>query len=204
MVTERNGLSRFEIQDLFVDREGSVWIGEVGHGLKRWVGQDRWEGYTAADGLSDDLVWDTARDHQGRFWIATESGLDWIPAGGVNPKAWPQPGIQTHRAGALEVSADGAIWLGTTAGGLVRIDPKTLAGTQWKVPEVFELLADRKNRIWAATSNGLYEVDAEWCRPPAAPCGGCSIHQSHGTIHRCEHRFEGKSLGGGGTRDVPA
>ena len=92
MVTERNGLSRFEIQDLFVDREGSVWLGVVGHGLKRWVGQDRWEGYTAADGLSDDLVWDTARDHKGRLWIATESGLDWIPAGGVNPKAWHAAG----------------------------------------------------------------------------------------------------------------
>ena len=93
MVTERNGLSRFEIQELFVDREGSVWLGEVGHGLKRWVGQDRWEGYTVADGLSDDLVWDTARDQKGRLWIATESGLNWIPAGGVNPKVWQQPGI---------------------------------------------------------------------------------------------------------------
>lgn len=160
MVTERNGLSPFEVQDLFVDREGSVWIGEVGHGLKRWVGQDRWEGYTAADGLSDDLVWDTARDHQGRFWIATESGLDWIPAGGVNPKKWRSPGIQTNRAGALDVSPDGAIWLGTTAGGLVRIDQKTLSGTEWKVPEVFELLADRNNRVWAATNNGLYVSDA--------------------------------------------
>ncbi len=38
MVTERNGLPRFEIQDLYVDREGSVWIGVVGHGLKRWAG----------------------------------------------------------------------------------------------------------------------------------------------------------------------
>ncbi len=161
MVTERNGLSRFEIQDLFVDREGSVWISEVGHGLKRWVGQDRWEGYTAADGLSDDLVWDTTRDHQGRLWIATESGLDWIPAGGVNPKKWAAPGIQTNRAGALDVSPDGAIWLGTTAGGLVRIDQKSLEGTEWKVPEVFELVADKNNHVWAATNNGLYESDAK-------------------------------------------
>jgi ligand-binding sensor domain-containing protein len=76
MVTERNGLSRFEIQYLFVDREGSVWISVVGHGLKRWVGQDRWEGYSAADGLSDDLVWAAIRDHKGRLWIGTESGLD--------------------------------------------------------------------------------------------------------------------------------
>lgn len=159
MVTERNGLSRFEIQELFVDREGSVWLGEVGHGLKRWVGQDRWEGYTVADGLSDDLIWDTARDKKGRLWIATESGLNWIPAGGVNPKVWRQPGIQTARAGALEIAADGAIWLGTTAGSLVHIDPNSLAGTQWKLPEVLVLQADNKNRIWAATSEGLYETD---------------------------------------------
>ena len=39
LVTERNGLSPFEVQDLFVDREGSIWMGVVGHGLMRWVGE---------------------------------------------------------------------------------------------------------------------------------------------------------------------
>jgi diguanylate cyclase (GGDEF)-like protein len=161
MVTERNGLSRFEIQELFIDREGSVWVGEVGHGLKRWVGQDRWEGYTVADGLSDDLVWDTARDQKNRLWIATESGLNWIPAGGVNPKVWHQPGIQTARAGPLQVTADGAIWLGTTAGALIRIDSNSLTGTEWKLPEVFDLLCDRQKRLWAATAEGLYVADTD-------------------------------------------
>src|SRR5664279_3724755 len=69
MVTDRNGLSPYEVQDLFVDREGSVWMGVVGHGLMRWVGEDRWEAYTAADGLSDNLVWASLRDHKGRLWI---------------------------------------------------------------------------------------------------------------------------------------
>jgi diguanylate cyclase (GGDEF)-like protein len=161
MVTERNGLSRFEIQDLFIDREGSVWVGEVGHGLKRWVGQDRWEGYTVADGLSDDLVWDTVRDKKNRLWIATESGLNWIPAGEVNPRVWQQPGIQTSRAGALQVATDGAIWLGTTAGALIRIDPNSLAGMEWKIPEVFQLLSDRQKHMWAATAEGLYVADTE-------------------------------------------
>lgn len=160
-VTEKNGLSSFEIQDLFVDREGSVWIGVVGHGLKRWVGQDRWEGYTKADKLSDDLVWDTARDHQGRLWIATESGLDWIPAGGVTPKPWSAPGIQTARAGALEIDREGTIWLGTTAGNLIRIDQNSLAAREWKLPEVFQLLADQNHRIWAATSEGLYSLNTQ-------------------------------------------
>ncbi len=160
MVTESNGLPRFEIQDLYVDREGSVWIGVVGHGLKRWVGQDRWEGYTAADGISDDLVWASLRDRKGRLWIGTESGLDWIPAGAVTPRRWHQPGIVTTRAGSLNESADGAVWMGSTAGALVRIDPVTLTARQWRLPEVYALVTDPQQRVWAATTTGLYMMSA--------------------------------------------
>ena len=160
MVTEHNGLSRFEIQDLFVDREGSVWISVVGHGLKRWVGQDRWEGYTAADGLSDDLVWAVMRDHKDRLWIGTESGLDWMPAGQSTPQVWHQPGIISDRAAELAQGPDGAVWMGSLAGSLVRIDPNTLVGTQWKLPEVFNLVVDPQKTVWAATTDGLYRLDA--------------------------------------------
>jgi diguanylate cyclase (GGDEF)-like protein len=161
MVTERNGLSRFELQALFVDREGSVWLGVVGHGLLRWVGQDRWEGYTAADGLSDDLVWASVRDHQGRLWIGTESGLDWVPAAGNTPKVWRAAGSQIARVLALEVSTDGAIWVGSLAGSLTRIDPATLASTQWKTPGVYGILAQGAHRIWIATRGGLYSLDPQ-------------------------------------------
>jgi diguanylate cyclase (GGDEF)-like protein len=160
MVTEANGLSRFEVQDLFVDREGSVWISEVGHGLKRWVGQDRWEGYTAAGGLSDDLIWSAMRDQKGRLWIGSESGLDWLPAGSQTPKTWHQPGVMVSRAGALAKTADGAIWVGSAAGSLLRIDGNTLVGKQWKLPEVYDVVADAQGHVWAASNAGLYEVDA--------------------------------------------
>jgi diguanylate cyclase (GGDEF)-like protein len=161
IVSNHNGLSQYEIQHLFVDREGSVWMGVVGHGLMRWVGEDRWEGYTAADGLNDDLVWAIQRDHQGRLWIGTESGLDWIPAGSNTPKAWNAPGVQATRADALEVSADGAIWAGSgsQAGNLIRIDPKALSAKQWKVPTVYGILGNGPHCIWVATINGLYSID---------------------------------------------
>ena len=161
MVTERNGLSRFELQTVFVDREASVWIGVVGHGLKRWVGQDQWEGFTAADGLSNDLVWASTRDRKGRLWIGTESGLDWIPAGGDTPRPWRETGLRTTRVDALEVSPDGAIWMGSAAGSVTRINPDTLVGVQWKVPEVYRIVTDRHRRIWVATTGGLYAVDAD-------------------------------------------
>lgn len=158
-VTERNGLSPFEVQGLFVDREGSIWMGVVGHGLLRWVGEDRWEAYTQADGLTDNLVWASIRDQQGRLWIGTETGLSWIPAGGTAPKVWHSPGIQVSRAGSLEVTADGGVWLGSMAGSLTRIDPKTLAGVQVKMPAVYTLLADGPHKMWIATVAGMYVVD---------------------------------------------
>ena len=159
MITTANGLSRNDISALFVDREGSIWMGEVGHGLKRWVGQDHWEGYTVADGLSDDIVWSTLRDRTGRLWVGTESGLDSIAAGEQTATVWHGAGIQTARAMSLAESADGAIWMGTATGSLARIDPKTLAGTQWKVPEVYRILSEG-GPIWVATGAGLYLVDA--------------------------------------------
>jgi diguanylate cyclase (GGDEF)-like protein len=159
LVTDHNGLSPFEVQELFVDREGSIWMGVVGHGLLRWVGEDRWEGYTQADGLSDNLVWAIKRDHQGRLWIGTDSGLDWIPAGGNVPKVWHSPGVIVARTGALEVTADGAIWMGCMAGSLTRIDSRTLIGQQQKMPAVYRILADGPHRLWIATVNGIFQLD---------------------------------------------
>jgi diguanylate cyclase (GGDEF)-like protein len=160
MVTAMNGLTRYDISELFVDREGSLWIGVVGHGLMQWVGQNQWEAYTAANGLSDDIVWATLRDREGRLWIGTESGLDLLLPGSTTAKPWQASGIQTARAYSLVESADGSIWMGSGTGNLVRIDPQTLSATQWKVPEVFRLLSDA-DRIWIATDSGLYVVDSQ-------------------------------------------
>ena len=160
MVTARNGLSHNDLSELFVDREGSIWIGAIGHGLRRWVGQDSWEGYTSADGLSNDIVWATLRDKTGRLWIGTESGLDYLPAGEQTARPWTAPGIQTARAVSLSAGPDGSIWMGSAAGNLVRIDPVTLAATQWKVPEVYRIVSDQERRIWVATGGGLYKVDS--------------------------------------------
>jgi len=159
MINSANGLTRYDISELFVDREGSLWIGIVGHGLMRWVGQQQWEGYSKANGLNDDIVWATVRDHAGRLWVGTESGLDMLAPRATVPRPWQSPRIPTARSTSLAVSADGAIWLGSAAGNLVRIDPRTLAGTHWKIPEVFSLLSDGGHRMWAATDGGLYVAD---------------------------------------------
>jgi diguanylate cyclase (GGDEF)-like protein len=125
----------------------------------RWVGEDRWEAYTKNDGLSDNLVWSMSRDHKGRLWIGTDSGLTWIPAKSNVPKIWHSPGVHVARAGSLEVTPDGAIWMGSMAGSLTRIDSTSLVGKQQTMPAVYGLLADGPHRLWIATVNGMFQVD---------------------------------------------
>jgi len=159
MVTPGNGLTSFDISSLFTDREGSLWVGVAGHGLMRWVGQDRWEAFTTTEGLNDDIVWTALRDKSGRMWVGTESGLDWIPAGADTAKKWTSGGIETTRALSLSEGADGNIWLGSEAGRLVRVDVKTLAGREWKTPRIERTVCDRSGRLWIATGGGLYVMD---------------------------------------------
>ena len=169
MVTERNGLEPNDISALFVDRQGLLWIGQVGHGLKRWVGEGQWSAYTVADGLSNNSVWSTLRDRAGRLWIGTESGLDWIPAGQSTPRAWQLKGISTAQAMALAQSGDGASWVGSRAGGVVRIEANGLRATAWKTPRVYRILADSQQRLWFATAGGLYMADTAHTRAAPRP-----------------------------------
>lgn len=167
VLTQRNGLPPFEMEGIFVDREGSVWLGVSGHGLRRWSAEDAWESYTMSSGLNDNLVWDELRDKQGRLWIATEQGLNWIPADGSEPRAWHAPGIEFKRAGGLAVTPDGAIWAGSSSGIVVRIDPKTLGARQWKMPDVYRMLVDGSGNVWAGTREGLFEIEhAKWTSGP--------------------------------------
>ncbi|MDE3199444.1 MAG: diguanylate cyclase [Acidobacteriota bacterium] len=165
ILTAQNGLSQFEIESIFVGRQGSVWMGVVGHGLMRWMAQDRWESYTSGNGLRDNLIWSEARDHQGRLWVAAESGLNWIAPGGTDIHRWNPTGAKGIRSGYLAIGNDGAIWVGGVER-LIRINPVSLVGRSWRTAQINKLLIEKSGALWAATKSGLWKFSEDGSGEP--------------------------------------
>lgn len=158
-ITERNGIGDYALQTLYVDREGSVWFGAVGHGLNRWVGQDQWEGYTRADGLRNDLVWSVLQDAKQRIWIGTQSGLNWMEPGDHAIHSISGDKRQASPINSLTLAADGAIWAASLSGEIMRIDPGSLTSRAWSLPGTSRILADHQGHILISTSHGLFTMN---------------------------------------------
>src|SRR5579859_1140513 len=168
------------VTTLMVDRQGSVWLGLDGHGLARWQGYDEVENWTTANGLSADVVWGFARDHQSRLWIGTERNLELMGRNldSIKPQLDslhnPMRRVQT-----LTITEDEHIWTGTDDGKVIDFNPKTgIAREAARLQPVLQLWPDGSGRIWICSLGGLFYVDPAGKRTdvqrvtaPAAPQG---------------------------------
>jgi signal transduction histidine kinase/streptogramin lyase len=114
------------------DRDGSLWVGSGGDGLRRVPRPDRVSGksiaqfgpgaeqFTAKDGLSDAVVVAVLEDREGNIWCATEKGLDRFRQGAFLAVDIPHPdGFR-----GVFATKDGYLWtLSSSPGEIVRISP---------------------------------------------------------------------------------
>ncbi len=161
-----NGFSEYMVQSVLIDREGLVWLGLAGHGLQKWLAYGQWEHWTNAEGLRSNLVWAILRDHKGRLWVGDDLGLTFMPPGSTKLHTWTAPGIQADHNRSLAESRDGFLWVGTAEGRVVQIDTSTLRAKQYKFTHIYRVLVDSQDRVWLATSDGLFASDAGHPRRP--------------------------------------
>ncbi len=154
-ISERNGFSEGMVSSILVDREGSVWFGLLGHGLRKWLGYGEWEHWTKAQGLGANEIWALLRDSRGRMWIGDEHGLDIREAGEKEFHVWRAPAVSAVEYRSLAESKDGYIWAGTLSGHLIQIDVKTLRAQQSTFSSIARVLVDSRDRVWLATATGL-------------------------------------------------
>lgn len=103
------------------DRNGSLWVGSAGDGLRRVVDPAKIKGqvaqfgpeveqFTVKEGLSGNYVMSMLEDQEGNIWVGTLKGLDRFRESSFFPVAIDQPEaprfFQTTRGGSLLVAGN--------------------------------------------------------------------------------------------------
>jgi len=107
-----------------------IMVGTYGGGMSAFDAKtNKWKNYNIPDGLADQFVYDIDEDEQGNFWIATWSGVNFVPGGNMDdPKGWITYTVENTKGGlpndwvyGVEIGKNGDIWF-ATEGGLAKLD----------------------------------------------------------------------------------
>ncbi|MCU1322496.1 MAG: fused histidine kinase/response regulator [Acidobacteriaceae bacterium] len=158
-----------QIYTLFKDREGAVWIG-TNAGLARWFGGKMQTLATGGDS-STSAVLALYEDLEGNMWTGTE--MD-----GVSVLRIPlfdiigrRQGLADETVTSVVQASDRTLWVGTSGGGLSKINLGEATGYTYTVKEglasdtVLSLAtrnetSSRPPELWAGTPDGLNALTA--------------------------------------------
>lgn len=145
------------IHALYQDRDGSVWLGTSGGGLRR-VRESSIGMVTVREGLSFDEVYSILEDRAGAIWIGTwDAGLNQY-VGGRSQSYAVADGLPSFRISSIYQDRSGRLWVGTEKG-LSYFD-----GDRFKRYEdasgylratIWAMLEDHAGTFWYATDRGL-------------------------------------------------
>lgn len=177
-----NSLSHNDVRVIYTDRADNMWIGTRGGGLNkldlkppkfRLIANDP----ANLNSLSDNRVWaiyEEERADGNILWIATDKGLDKYDIRRdrfthyVNDPADPKS-ISSNFTRCIYQDKQGAIWVGTSGGGLNQLDPVTGRFVSFiHDPKNTATISDNRIRaihgdndgiIWIGTYKGLNRLD---------------------------------------------
>jgi len=162
-----NGL----IEALFVDRDGSLWVGIRGGGLAR-LRDARFSNLTEREGLPSHLPRCVFPASDGTVWIGTDGGGLARVEGDKIQKLGKAEGLPSEHVASLAESRDGAIWAGLSRPAAIaeirhgRVT-KTIRAQDGLTSEtsIRCLFADKDGTLWAGGDGGLCQIANGQIRP---------------------------------------
>ncbi len=167
-----DGLAGNDIQTLFQDSRGFLWIGTA-EGLSRYDGRV-FKKYTriGKDGLTDHSINCIKEDADGYIWIGTENGLNKLDPFSESITRYYEgtgPGTIPYKwCNALYLDKEKTLWL-SSGKGIASFDKHSNRFTNYPIrvfgPDsrinkaILCMLEDRKGRFWLATSYGVKLFD---------------------------------------------
>jgi signal transduction histidine kinase/ligand-binding sensor domain-containing protein len=150
-----------------------LWVLPAQAALPDSLAQYQQTAWTTAAGAPAD-IWAMRQSRDGYLWLATGFGLYRFDGQRFERRA-PPPGTQfaSSNMTALQVEADGTLWIGYYNAGVTRVRPDALDnyGQAQGVPGgmVFGFARDADQRLWVATDHGLARFDGQrWIAVGAA------------------------------------
>lgn len=158
------GLPNNRVPALFVDREGSIWVG-TNAGLLRFA-DTPFGSYDTYQGLADNYVRSVLQLPDGSVLIGSSGGLDRWKDGRIEPVSREEGGIGNEAVLSLAHGSDGSVWVGMYSLGLYQLrDGKVVsqlgAGDGLLGPQVRAIVETRNGDLWIGTSSGLFRRRAD-------------------------------------------
>ncbi|HWA94383.1 MAG TPA: two-component regulator propeller domain-containing protein [Terracidiphilus sp.] len=154
-----------KIQELYADREGSLWIG-TNAGLVRWA-NGKLEKLPVTDPLANASVLTILEDHEGDLWVGTETDGLHILRDERFKTFGAREGLSSDNTTAVVEDKAGTLWVGTNGDGLnaLKHDPngklsvRVLHVRDGLMSNVILALAAAPNGdVWVGTPDGLNRI----------------------------------------------
>jgi PAS domain S-box-containing protein len=143
---------------LFIDREGTTWIGAVG--LFRWRGRGLIERFDPGNGLPGKTAWAFQRDADGVLWAGTDECL----ARMLDEKWQCLPGSENRAVRSFAFPPQGGVFLSGIPAELIYVDPVGTVSVlghemgEGKDQRLLQMAIGIEGDLWLATRHGLYRM----------------------------------------------
>ena len=172
-------ISSNEIQSLYADKSGALWIGTIGGGLNKFdQAKEKFTVYRhkSADPntISNNWVWSIFEDASADLWIGTNDGLNKLNRKNGKFERFKsqenEPGTISHNViRSIFQDDSGILWIGTGGGGLNRFEKEKKQFSYFQYHDnlssslannnVFDIYEDRTGTLWIGTNGGISKFD---------------------------------------------